>query len=53
MVYLNNKNYFKINALDLPKKFIRNYRLTLDYNDDFIFNNKLFSLLKKKNLNLI
>ena len=29
--FLNNNKYFKINIVDLPKKLIRNHRLTLDY----------------------
>ena len=36
--------------MDLPKSLIRNYRLTLDYEEDLKMFNKLFYLLKKKKL---
>ncbi len=31
---INNPDFFKLNFVDLPKKWIRNYRLTLDYQED-------------------
>ncbi len=31
---INNPNYFKLNFVDLPKQWIRDYRLTLDYQED-------------------
>lgn len=42
--FLNNKKFFKINAIDLPKHLIRNYRLTLDYEEDL----KMFNAMIKK-----
>lgn len=33
---LNNPDYFKINFVDLPSRFVRDYRLTLDYLEDLI-----------------
>ena len=32
--FINNPEYFKLNGVDLPKKYIRDYRLTLDYQED-------------------
>lgn len=49
---LNNKNFFKINSVKLPKEFSRNYRLTLDYNKDLILFNSLFKKLSKKKLKI-
>ena len=49
---LNNKNYFKINFLKLPKEFSRNYRLTLDYNEDLALFNSLFKKLSNKKLKI-
>lgn len=48
--FLNNKDFFKINIVDLPKSFVRNYRLTLDYKKDLLMFNKLFFALKKRKL---
>jgi N,N'-diacetyllegionaminate synthase len=32
--FQNNKDYFNVNIVDIPTIFIRNYRLTLDYEED-------------------
>jgi spore coat polysaccharide biosynthesis protein SpsF (cytidylyltransferase family)/sialic acid synthase SpsE len=32
--FQNNENYFNLNFVDLPEKFVRNYRLTIDYKED-------------------
>lgn len=32
--FQNNKEYFKVQIVDLPKHLIRDYRLTLDYQED-------------------
>ena len=45
---MNNKNFFKINEVTLPKTLSRGYRLTLDYSDDLKFFNVLYSQLYKK-----
>ena len=42
--FLNNKNYFKINIVDLPKHLVRKHRLTLDYDDDLLMFNKLVNV---------
>ncbi|SHG94784.1 cytidylyltransferase domain-containing protein [Flavobacterium defluvii] len=39
--FINNPEYFKINLVDLPKSLIRDYRLTLDYDEDIILFNKI------------
>ena len=45
--FLNNNKYFKINIVDLPKKLIRNHRLTLDYKEDLLLFNKIVAKAKK------
>ena len=47
---MNNKEYFKINKVTLRKKLSRKYRLTLDYKEDLIMVNKLYSKMKKMKL---
>lgn len=38
--FQNNPEHFKLNIVDLPEAYIRNYRLTLDYQEDLdLFNN--------------
>lgn len=39
----NNPSYFNINRIELPSELSRNYRLTLDYEEDL----KLFKLIEK------
>lgn len=39
--FMNNSEYFKINLVDLPENLIRNYRLTLDYDEDIDMFNKV------------
>ena len=49
---MNNKKYFKINEVTLPKNLSRNYRICLDYKEDLIMLNALFGKLKKLKLDL-
>ncbi len=49
--FQNNPKYFKINLIDLPKKWIRDYRLTLDYDEDLKMLNKIQNHFEKNNLN--
>ena len=49
MFFLDNPEYFKINLVNLPKKMIRNYRLTLDYKEDLLMLNELYKILHQKN----
>lgn len=42
----NNADIFKINIVDLPKEYVRTYRLTLDYEEDLKMFNELFKKLK-------
>ena len=44
----NNPSYFKINEIDLPKRLIRDYRLTLDYREDLEMFDALYKKLDKK-----
>ena len=39
--FQNNPEHFKLNFIDLPKELIRDYRLTLDYEEDLIMFNKI------------
>lgn len=39
--FQNNPEHFVLNFVDLPKKWIRNYRLTLDYQEDLDMFNKV------------
>ncbi|CAN5487738.1 hypothetical protein BH10BAC1_BH10BAC1_13590 [soil metagenome] len=41
--FTNNPEYFKLNKIDLPKELVRDYRLTLDYEEDLV----LFNLIEK------
>lgn len=43
----NNSDFFKINLVDLPKEYIRNYRLTLDQEEDLKMFNELFKKLEE------
>ena len=49
MFFLDNPNYFKLNIVNLPKRLIQNFRLTLDYNEDLIMFNKLYQKLLNEN----
>lgn len=46
----NNPDIFKINIVDLPPKWIRDYRLTLDYPEDLDMLNELFNKLEEKKM---
>lgn len=46
----NNKDIFKVELLDLPENLVRNYRLTLDYDEDLEILNKIFEELEKRKL---
>ena len=39
--FQNNKKVFKINLVDLPNSLIRDYRLTLDYEEDLMMFDKM------------
>jgi spore coat polysaccharide biosynthesis protein SpsF (cytidylyltransferase family) len=40
--FANNPQYFKVNDIQLPKEFVRDYRLTLDYPEDL----KLYNIIQ-------
>lgn len=46
----NNPDIFKVNIVDLPPEFVREYRLTLDYDEDLEMFNALFVELEKEQL---
>jgi len=39
--FQNNPEHFQLNFVDIPKKWIRDYRLTLDYQEDLDMFNKI------------
>lgn len=47
---VNNPEIFKVNIVDLPDNLIREYRLTLDYQEDLDMFNALFEKLAQSNL---
>lgn len=47
--FTNNPDYFNIEFVDLPQKYIRDYRLTLDYPEDIKLYNIIHEKLSKKN----
>ena len=46
----NNPGIFKVNTVDLPSELVRDYRLTLDYQEDLDMFNELFKKLEEENL---
>lgn len=46
----NNADFFKVNLVDLPPELVRDYRLTLDYQEDWDMFNRLYSILADKGL---
>lgn len=48
--FQNNPEYFKLNYVELPEKWKRNYRLTLDYDKDLELFNKIEEYFQSNNL---
>lgn len=49
--FQNNKEHFKVNIVNLPEDLVRDYRLTLDYQEDLdLFNALEQHLLEKKEI---
>mgnify|MGYP005853306477 CR=1 FL=1 len=48
--FQNNKEHFKVNLVDLPSKYIRDYRLTIDYQEDLDMMNPLQKYLDENML---
>lgn len=48
--FQNNPEHFKLNFVDLPKNLIRDYRLTLDYEEDLIMFNKINDYFEENKL---
>lgn len=46
----NNADIFKVNIVDLPLELQRDYRLTLDYQEDLEMFNRLYSALNERGL---
>ncbi len=46
----NNPEIFKVNLVDLPSEYIRDYRLTLDYHEDLEMFNRLYAALEEQKL---
>ena len=49
---LTNKNIFQVDMAELPKEWIRNYRVTLDFQEDLDMFNALFEKLGTKEVNI-
>ena len=47
LYFLNNQDYFKTKLIDLPAHLVRDYRLTLDYQEDLEMFNEIDSALNK------
>lgn len=45
--FQNNKEHFNVNIVDLPEDLVRNYRLTLDYQEDLDLFNPIDSYLEQ------
>ncbi|MFZ4057313.1 MAG: cytidylyltransferase domain-containing protein [Ferruginibacter sp.] len=48
--FQNNADHFKINLVDLPEALVRNYRLTVDYQEDLDLFNAIQQHLDEKKL---
>lgn len=48
--FQNNPKHFKLNFVKLPLKWVRDYRLTLDYREDLELFNKIESFFNEKKL---
>ena len=46
----NNKDIFKVELIDLPENLVRDYRLTLDYDEDLEILNRIFEELENRKL---
>jgi N,N'-diacetyllegionaminate synthase len=46
----NNSDIFKVEIIDLPENLARNYRLTLDYEEDLEILNRIFEELNNRKL---
>lgn len=49
---INNPEFFKVNIVDLPKEYLRSYRLTLDVQEDLDMFQILFKKLGSKEPNI-
>jgi spore coat polysaccharide biosynthesis protein SpsF (cytidylyltransferase family) len=48
--FTSNPDYFKLNTVDLPTELVREYRLTLDYEEDLILFNLIHEYMRKNNV---
>lgn len=48
--FQNNREHFKVNIVELPDELVRNYRLTIDYQEDLDMMNLLQAYLDKEKL---
>ncbi len=48
--FQNNPEHFKLNFVDLPEKWVRDYRLTIDYQEDLDMFSKIEEHFSKENL---
>ena len=48
--FQNNKDYFKVNLVELPEEFHKDYRLTIDYQEDLEMLNEIENHFEKNKL---
>lgn len=48
--FQNNADYFHLNFVELPSNLVRDYRLTLDYDEDLLMFNKIEEYFSENNL---
>ena len=48
--FQNNPEYFRLNFVDLPQEWVRDYRLTIDYQEDLDMFNHIEKHFKDNNL---
>lgn len=48
--FTSNPEYFKLNFVELPSELIRDYRLTLDYEEDLVLFNKIYDHMEQNNI---
>jgi N,N'-diacetyllegionaminate synthase len=48
--FQNNPDYFDLNFVDLPREWVRDYRLTLDYQEDLDVFNRIEKYFKDNNI---
>ena len=48
--FQNNPEHFNLNFVDIPDNLVRDYRLTIDYQEDLDMFNKIEAYFKRNNI---